>query len=410
MKSAPTAIPGHLRLLRDKADLITQAYASGSVNLAHDNKRDIAALAQAKVFLDIGDDQFRLTRYIKRHLDDVMQRRRNYAVGDNLREQVDALEKLAQSCEMMARQGNEAARTELGDDFEDIVFEIAQDIDTTMAQLRALVDTEFGDVSSFADKSQQNHHYLKRVEQNQETFLLIEDAAVARLIADNPLLSDQHRVYRRQLLNRLPEWRLAFMGIAEVLREHVHQLRRVEPKARALRRLAFHLQRDRTWDPPGAPADDAMLADWMRLSEPVRIHPWPRVSDPAQEEALRQIAERIPLGVTRLRAERHPGGLTEEEAPQAVELPEAVWRRGLQNLLDDISAEPVSVMAWWQDNPIEIELDLWLIYVRAEAVARTDAAQKTKTPWPFVMTERFVPHGPRDGVLWIEDITLCRRA
>lgn len=403
MRSANEAIPAHLRLLGNYGDMIAEAYAGGNVSVRPDNRREINVLLQAGVLLD-ADDHYKVTRHLKRHFDTVLRRRRNYAVGENVRAQIESLENLARECEHAGREGNVDRQNEFADDFADTVILIHQDIDDTLSHLRALVDTEFGDVAAFSEKGRQNDHYLRRVEQTVDTFTLIEEADVVDMLRDNPLLADQQRIYRRQLTAHLAAWRASFLDIADVLREHVHALRRVEPKARTLRRLAFHLQRDRGYEPPEAPADTEQLHDWMRAIEGITIAPSPHVHDSTQEDILQQIAVAIPPETTRIRKVRSAGALEQDafDAPDEVAMETTRWRAAYDEMIASVQDQVVSSRQWYFDRKMDIGIDLWLLYVQAVASANDE-------DWSYRMDVLLEPHDHRDGLLWIEDVTLCSR-
>lgn len=403
MRNAHEAVPGHLRQLNASSALLAEVYSNNSISITPDNKREINGLIQAGVLMD-ADDAYKITRHLKRHLDAIMRRKRTYAVGENVRAQIESLNSLAVMCEQYARQGMIENQSDHANEFEDIVFEIYQDIDATLSHLRALVDSEFGDVAGFSDKSRQNDHYLKRIEEAADTFALLEEAEVAQTLRGNPILEVQSRVYRRQLISRLPAWRSAFLDIANVLRQHVHALRRVEPKARMLRRLAFHLQRDQSYDPPEEPRPNETIDSWMRVVEGVRIETHPQAHHPAQEETLRQIAANIPIEATRLRNTRNAGEIAADglEATIEIEMETTPWRTHYDALLKSAADGPASALAWHQKTDMAIGIDLWLLYVHAVASANDES-------WSYDMISQIMPHGPFDGVLWIEDIVLCTR-
>lgn len=401
MKGSNDVIPVHLRLLAANADLLRETYAKGAMTPAPDQQRAATALLQANALVETADGAYRISRHLKRHLDTVLRRNRSYAVGDDLRAQIDALDKLAASISRAAMAGDALTRDEYGEEFVDAVFEISQDIDTTFARLRVLVDSNFADVASHEEKRAQNQHYLDRLDRVEDTMALIAEAEVQTKLESTPLLDEQRRIYARDLCGRLPEWRAAFLEIASTMREHLHRLRRVEPKARMLRRLGFHLERDRSWTMSDTPEDAGAIPAWASRAAALAFTPSPDVGDALLARHLETVAASMPPATDRTLRTRTRGSLAPDAFESAeISLPVPAWRLSIDEMIARAAVSPLEADAWRQQHAATMPRDLWLF-------ATLDLVDESVPH--VVATPLLEESDSRSGTLWLRDVELCPR-
>jgi len=399
LRSARETIPAHLRLLHGNEKAVIAAYAGDMIDDDVASPRDVLALIQANVIVENSEGVRRLSRSLHSHLDDVMRKRRSYRAGENFSGQVEMLEKIIASCEDAMRENHFERQCQLEDEFRHAAESLAQGIDETLTHLRAEVDNEFGDLPSFAEKSRQNQHYTKRVEETIDALALIADSRIVDRFDAQPMLEEQERIHRRELLDRIPKWRQAFMTISEVLGRHVHTLRRVDPEAKALRRLSLHMRNNRSYEMPDDPQDDH-IQNWMLAAMPLAIMTHPDVHDVDQEDMIADVVASLPALARTRSSKRKPGILVEDDdEPTSFIIRRPQWRIVFDDMVREASVERISARSVHARTQTGTSLDIWLIYVAATcAAARSEAGLRHETV--------IEPHGPLDGLLRMKDVVL----
>jgi hypothetical protein len=399
VRTARETIPAHLRLLNGNDKAVVAAYVGEAIDEDVASPRDVLALMQANVLVENAAGVRRLSRNLQSHLDDVMRKRRSYRAGENFAGQVEMLESLAAACEDAMMEGHLERQTQLEDDFQHAAESLAQGIQETLAHLRAEVDNEFGDLPSFAEKSRQNVHYTKRVEETIDALALIGDSKIVDRFERQPLLEQQERIHRRELINRLPTWRQEFMAISEVMGRHVHTLRRVDPEAKALRRLELHMRTNTAYEMMDEP-DDGVIHIWMEMAEGLAATIHPDINDAATEDVLQTTLEGMPRTPLARSAKRTAGVLVKDvDKPAPIIIRRPPWRVAYDAMVEEAAGRRVSARETHSTAATGTTMDIWLIYVAA-------TVGTTKNATGLRSETRFKPHGPKDGLLMMRDVFL----
>lgn len=387
-------------LIARHSDLLVDAWERGGLIRDEDNARAVNALVQSRALVEL-DGTFRLATNLKRHYDAVAHRSRSYTVGDDLKAMLDALLKNAASLREAVVDGRADAAAEFASDYQDALSDFVQSIDGSVAQLRALTDTDYGNVAGFGDKRRQNEHYSERVRSVMDSLALIETSAALHDMCRDAILETQARMFTRQLGNRLGSHHAALMEIHRTLGENLYRIRRVGPFVRNIQRLALHLAREPEWRPPEDIPDDAGRPPWVMIAAPITVRSSPDPLDPAAEQILGDIARTTAAPADPTAARLRVKGVMEEDALQAVEV-EAQDDPLLveyDHMADSAQIEPASARRWHGTGRVDADLEIWLMFVQAQA-------SKDGMSAGCVARERHSPSGPMEGVLWLEDIML----
>lgn len=398
--SGSEAIRHANELIARHSDILVEAWERGGVIRDEDNARAINALVQSRALVEI-DGTFRLATNLKRHYDAVAHRSRSYAVGDDLKAMLDALLKNATSLREALVEGRMEAAAEFASDYQDALSDLVQSIDGSVAQLRALTDSEYGNVAGFADKRRQNQHYSDRVRTVMDSLALIETSTPLSNMSRDPVLETQARMFTRQLGNRLGSHHAALMEVHRTLGENLYRIRQIGPFVRNIQRLALHFAREPEWRPPEDVQDEGGMPTWIRISDPVPVRSSPDALDPVAEPVLTDIARATAAPADPTAARMRTKGLMEDDALEIVELeaPDDPLLVEYDYMADAAQTGETSARAWHRHRNIDIELDIWLMFVQAQAA-------KDGTSAACMAQERHAPSTVMDGVLWLEDVVL----
>lgn len=387
-------------LLARHSEVLVEAWERGGIVRDEDNARAINALVQSRALVEI-DGTFRLATNLKRHYDAVAHRNRSYAVGDDLKAMIDALVKNAASLREALVEGRVEAAAEFASDYQDALSDLIQSIDGSVAQLRALTDSEYGNVAGFGDKRRQNQHYSDRVRAVMDSLALIETSEAIRDMSRDPVLDTQARMFARQLGGRIGSHHAALMEVHRTLGENLYRIRHIGPFVRNIQRLALHFSREPEWRPPEDIVDQEKMPAWARISNPIPVRSSPDVLDPVADPVLSEIARSTAGPTDQTAARLRSKGLMEDDALQTVELeqPDDPLLVEYDHMADAAQSEPTSARAWHEIGRVNVELDIWLMFVQAQAA-------KDGTTAGCTAKELHTPSTVMDGVMWLEDVVL----
>ena len=165
MSRAQDGIVAYLELLHAHRHLIAAAWANGgALSAGDDNRRAVTELQRRRTLIPYIDDEFRLNPSLGRHLDEVFDRARLYAVGADLGATIERLVQLVDEYEKAADEGRAEDAERYGADFDYGVFELAESLRAELLRLRTLTDNRYADVRTLAEKQRQNAFWLRRIE------------------------------------------------------------------------------------------------------------------------------------------------------------------------------------------------------------------------------------------------------
>lgn len=366
MSQSIDTIVAYLEVLHANRHLIAAAYCQGGIALEDENQRRIRQLMQHRVLIPYFQQDFRISPTLGRHLDEVFQRQRSYAVGANFGELTNRLRQLIIEYMTASHENRLEDQEDYAAEYDAGVFELASLINDELLSLRAITENQFANVSTMAEKQRQNEFYLDRAEKIGETIALLEGQSLLGTLSDSPLLKQLLEVYQHQVLVRLAGWRSTHMDITAVLKAFLYRLRQIEPHARRIRAFAHFLRKNPDYQPPESESVQTLPA-WSSRYAGLRLKTHPDLSISQSRQALAEIAQSIPSAKISIVRERAAGRLINDCAVNSVRViqPKPVqlaFHRYLQAACDALV--PLSAIGWKRKQPEFSRLndDAWLLY------------------------------------------------
>ena len=367
MSQDADSIVAYLNVLHNHKQLISKAYHNNGVHLDSENQRAIRRLQQHRVLLPYVQDEYRLSPSLSRHLDEVFQRQRNYALSGNFGEQINRLEYLVDEYLEACHQNRAEDRDTYENDFESGVFELREGIDSMLLFLRTLTENRFANVSTLDEKRRQNEYYIHQAEKISDALRALQQDGLSEQLSGSDLLTPLFGVYQYQLQNMLPEWRASLLDITSTLKNYLYRLRQVEPEARRIRNFAHFLNKNRDYQVPDA-EDLLELPAWSARFDGLRLKIHPDLSENRTREALVEVAQSIPPAPVTIDRERKAGSLVDEGhdkatvtiKPNPVQL---AFHHYVGAAIE--SAKPLSALQWKQQHQefSSLKDEMWLLYV-----------------------------------------------
>lgn len=415
MSATADSIVAYLNVLHTHRELIAETYQQNSITLTAENQRAIRLLQQQRILSPYLQDEFRLTPSLTRHLDEVFQRQRNYAIGSNFEEQFTRLLHLADEYQKASHENRSDDRDSYQADFDAGVFELGESISDGLLLLRTLTDNRFAHVNTLAEKQRQNAYYIKQAEKLGDTLLSVQTTGVLELLGSSSLLTPLLSVYQHQLLNPLDEWRASLLDITATLRHYLYRLRHIEPEAKRLRTFAHFLRRNPDYQPPELDELPQQLPPWAQRFTGLIIHTHADLSRNTVREELAEIASAIPASAIKVSRERTTGTLVTDSANKTVitlqPKPIQLLQRYLRAAREASPSQVVSALQWLhQQTGADLPTaEAWIMYVlHAVQVLQTNEAEIAKT---LSMQRVEAPLKHRySGNIVVRDIELWKKA
>lgn len=412
MSQSINSIVSYLELLHANRHLIAATYCNGGVGIDAENQRKVRQLQQHRVLIPYFQDDFRLSPSFERHLDEVFQRQRSYAIGANFGELINRLPQLIVEYVTASHESRVEDQDEYATEFSVGVFELASLVGNELLNLRVITENQFANVSTLAEKRRQNAFYLDRAEKIGETIALLEGEHLLGTLESSSVLKPLFVVYQHQILVRLQEWRATHMDITAVLKAFLYRLRQVEPDARRIRAFAHFLRKNPDYQPPEV-EEIQTLPDWSSRFAGLRLKVHPDLSCAQTREALAEVARTIPAAAISIVRERAAGRLLEDGTAKAVNIiqPKPV-QRAFHRYLEAASAAlaPLSAVVWkrQQQEFASLDDDAWLLYA-IHAIQMLGKGPKGRRQ-QFQMERHEAAAGHlRSGNIIVTDMTLWKK-
>ena len=413
MSQSIDTIVAYLEVLHANRYLIAAAYCQGGIALEDENQRRIRQLMQHRVLIPYFQQDFRISPTLGRHLDEVFQRQRSYAVGANFGELTNRLRQLIIEYMTASHENRLEDQEDYAAEYDAGVFELASLINDELLSLRAITENQFANVSTMAEKQRQNEFYLDRAEKIGETIALLEGQSLLGTLSDSPLLKPLLEVYQHQVLVRLAGWRSTHMDITAVLKAFLYRLRQIEPHARRIRAFAHFLRKNPDYQPPESESVQTLPA-WSSRYAGLRLKTHPDLSISQSREALAEIAQSIPSAKISIVRERAAGRLINDGAVNSVRViqPKPVqlaFHRYLQAACDALV--PLSAIGWKRKQPefSRLDDDAWLLYA-VHSIEMLGKSIKTGRLKGLEVKRHEAPTAHvRSGNIVIKDVTLWKK-
>lgn len=412
MSQSADSIIAYIELLHSNRHLIASAYCNGGVGLNEDNQRRVRQLQQHRVLIPYIQDEFRLSPSLSRHMDEVFQRQRSYAVGANFGELINRLPQLIDEFISASHDNRQDDQDMYAADFDVGVFELATLVSTELLGLRVITENQFANVRTVAEKQRQNDFYLKRAQTIGHALSLLENEALLELLGDSALLKPLNIVYQHQILIKMQEWRATHRDITSVLKAFHYRFREIEPEARRLRAFAHFLRKNPDYQIPDQNILQS-LPDWASRFAGISLKAHPDISVSNTREELAEIAQAIPAAKVTIVKERPAGRMLDgaQDSRVVIIQPKPV-QIAFHRYIDfsEHAVVPVSAIAWKRSQQEFESLDdeAWLLYV-IHSTQMTGVGLYARLRKLHIRRVEAPGRHPRSGNIVITDIELWKK-
>ena len=404
----------YLKMLGKHGELIAKIYHDGGiVSQNHDNQHAITQLVQQRILVRDVQDDYRLNPPLSRHLDDVSQRQRLYAVGANLADKIDSLEPLSNEYLLATQDGRFDDADNYGHEFDMSIFDLAISVDGELLHLRSLVENRFAHVSTVAEKKRQNEFYLERSQRIGLALEALQHGTLWYNLQNHVYLNDLQAMFQRQIDSRISQWRVQHFNITDMLKAYLFKLREIAPKAQRLRSFGLFLTKHPSYEPPDI---SELLAPplWSQRMVGLALRAHVDIAQAVVRDQLAEMASRIPAAKIVSSRQRQHGQLVGMDTEAAViQLQPSLtqlalidfWRQALQ------SVTPLSALAWKRQRSQFASLvdSVWLMVLWHSL--DVDSSQKNH-PLQHLQIQRCEaePRHTMSGNIVIEDIQAWKKS
>lgn len=396
-------------LLLDKlaatSGTIATAYHNGSIQKNDDNAKDIAKLLQNRLLSPYIRDEYQLRASFRHFLNAALNTERLFSIGANVGERFERFAKLVDAYFVAYNEGRDAACERYEVETREAISDIADAIDDELTLLQSLVATKFANVTTIAEKKQQNLHYQGRTQQLVDLLESFHFSDIGSQLASHEELSLS---FNSLLCDRIPAFRESLWSILQTLKQYLFEFRKIEERTKRLRAFALHLNRNLDWEPKDWD-EAATPEEWLCCAKPRELHCHPDVDATENEELLAEIARTIPShDASKAKTTRPAGRIEEDSGNEEIKPPESPIRKAVRLYFKQAtkSSEGISARRWWATNPSmlgDINEETWLLRVLAEH----DNKGKD-SGWAIRLASR--PDPNFDGNVLISDVTVLKKA
>lgn len=405
MRSQSTDICEIFKTLAQHSEILAQAYYGDGVQMEEDTSDAIGVLVANGALSPYGEEGFMLSNDIRSYLDHSTHRRRGYGAGGDILGEIDRYSALLVDYESAVSVVRTSDATALRSEITRSIFAIREQINEEMERFRHVVETRFSEVSTMAEKQNQNTYYLNRAEKILAAVEQLEKAT--RVERYNELVRDVEVETYREIGSRYQGWVAALSSIQERLREFLFQFREIEEDTKKIYALTRFFADKSDEDIADMLTTIEEETDWTAQIEEVAVSPEPDIEDDETRVRLAQLfAEMKPKDEMSAPAELEIGKPVVLEGSNTIADDIPVSEQALLDFLDDVDAagNAVSALAWLRgaDQALLIPEE-WLEQVLTWAVGDRACGRKFEV-------QSQAPKTPRCGNVEVEDVMVCRAA
>jgi hypothetical protein len=394
-------IPQFLALLHRNAALIEAAYHDGSVVSTEETASAIRSLHTARVLSVREEGRYGLTRLMREMLDENTQRQQRFAIGGNIGEEINRLDKLLVELEEAAGRGSLDDIEAYTDDLCQSLYDIKDLITQDLLQFDQIMSTKFSDVRTIEEKMRQNAHYLERAKRLQEAVEQINRAELHERFS-SPLIGEPGRVYRIAISRSISGWSASLLSISKVFEQFMFSFRQIAEETHRMRAFTRFLK-EGGQNRLGEALHKAHLCPAMNRVIPSDRDEWPDIFSEQGSRAVAAITRGMKLTETKQSIERQPGKRSQDNTPVSIEEDQSPEDKDLSVFLAGISQGGGWVSAAeWVETHGSVPRAIFLEHVLAWSDASADEHE--------VRYIEATPTPPRRANIEIEDIEVCLAA
>lgn len=391
-----------LTLMARHGEIIEAAYYNDGIEISDEIRTACHALKAARVLTPRGGGMFGLSKLMRELIDSQTQRQRSYAVGGNLGEEIDRMEKLLSELEMSSNEGRTGDIDQHGDDLSQCLYEIQEVISQDILNFRQAMESNFSNVRNNDEKLRQNQHYLQRVASLQTALERLNGKDLHDRFA-SPLVEVAAPTYYSAIGEQLGTWTSDLLYIASVFEQYMFRFRKIARETRRLRGFARFLKESGSAGLENALEHGGDVPVLHRAASPAALA-WPDFTTMEGRDALAKMMHDFKFTERRRVKERKLGTRKSRAPAEAVEDDASVEERALAVFLEKVDGEArwFSAAEWAQQQD-DLRTTSFLEQVLTWAVSDRDCARQVR----YLESRR---PSRRRGNMEIRDIQVCSAA
>jgi hypothetical protein len=366
--SSKTNVRLILELLQQAGDVIALAYEKGRVEQTEENRKLIVRLNQHRILTPDIHDTYQLRYSMRQFLNTVLHTGRLMEAGTDFGLNFKRLDELVTRHNDAFLSGREDDRERLDEEIRESINDIAGGIEDELLHVSSLVDSKFATVTTMAEKVKENEWYLKRTE---SLLSLLENFHFSDIEQRLLGYQDLELAFELLLKSRMPGFLNTLKFIYARLNEFMFEFRHIEERARLVRNLWSHLNRNPDWEPKAWDEEDEPQ-EWLLVAKPVLITFHPDVNSSSDEEELVDMAEKLPeFTVPFNSGKRRPRGVLIDSEPPVIYVSHTPLQKAIKSYFGEAvtSEHGISAHEWWLANPAMLDgipEDIWMLRVLSE--------------------------------------------
>jgi hypothetical protein len=405
MLSQSTDICEIFKTLARHSDILAQAYYGDGVQMDEETSESIDVLVTNGALSPYGNEGFMLSNDIRAFLDHSTHRRRGYGAGGDILGEIDRYSALLVDYESAISVMRTSDATTLRSEITRSIFAIREQINEEMDRFRHVVETRFSDVSTMAEKQNQNTYYLNRAEKILVAVEHLEKAT--RIEHYNELVREVEVETYREIGSRYQGWVASLSSIQERLREFLFQFRQIEEGTKKVYALTRFFADKSDDDIADMLTTIEHETDWTAQIEESAACPEPDIEDDETRLRLAQLfSEMKPRDEVAVPAELAIGKPVDLEGSNTVEDDIEEFEQALLDFLDhvDTARDSVSSLEWLKGEDRRLLIpEEWLEQVLTWAVGDRNCGR-------VIDIKERASKTPRCGNVEVGDVLVCRAA
>lgn len=402
MTQLPSILQIFAMLSRHSA-IIEVAHREGAVLMTDENQATIRTLHNNRILYAREDSQFGLTRTIREMLDDLTHKQSTFAIGGNIGDEVERMEKLLLETEEAASRGKHEDSERYAEELSQSLYEIREYVTQDILQFEQVMSSKFSDVSTIEEKMRQNEHYMERAKRMHIVVEKLNRVDLHEQFSSR-LVEGPGEIYRKVITNSIDEWSNTLLSISRLFEQFMFSFRQISNQTRRMRAFGGFLRE----------AGQSCLEEALRNADncpalcrvkPVKvdIH-LDLCSDRSRTRMGSIVNELKPIEPPKSK-ERKAGTKSSDNATVSIEEDLSAEDVFLSVFLGavDASDEPISATKWAQETP-DVIVSSFLEHVLTWSEISHDQDEHE------VEYIEFGNAPDRRANIEIEDIRVCRAA
>jgi hypothetical protein len=296
----------HHELRHRHNDLIKQAYYSGTIRDDESIRAALTELHSARILVSYRQGEYRLSKRIKDDLDDITQRSRSFATGQNFAAEIETLEQLMVAYERSFVEGNSNHCDRFMGEINETIDGIHDTVNLAVLDFQKAMDSQSSTMKSTQEKIQHNSYFLKLAMKLSETLDALNSDKMHSAF-ESDFLFDIKNHYHTAIDNYYTYWSSTLALSIATLQKYLFKLRQVENQTQRLRGFSSFLKTNSLRG-----AEDILEAGirnnyiLRRVNDSIPA-PYPDFVSPRGKEALLPVVRMMKPVAAKTTVKRNPG-------------------------------------------------------------------------------------------------------